>query len=178
MKGKYALLAVVSCVSVLVSGCSLVRAALGTESREQPPCVSPAFDLSDTSEAPGPAEPFNAEARRAASASESTTLDVLAAIAGWHGNWDRMIRIPDYATIDMLNAWVGTTSICWKGISNHLISTEGTSEGEYLFLDGTKPVQVVRHTGPEKLFFIKKNPPVVDRYAVLVPNGLYLVLSE
>lgn len=168
----------VCCISMFTSGCSLVREALGTEPKEHSPCVGPAFDLWDTSEVLGPAEPFNVEARRAASASEPTTLDAIAAVAGWQGNWDRMIRVPDYATIDMLNSWVGTTSNCWKGISDYVIWTEGTSEGEYLFMDGTKPVQVVRYTGPEKLFFINRQPPVVDRHAVLTPNGSYLVLTE
>ncbi|MGI5219768.1 hypothetical protein [Nocardia sp. CA-290969] len=178
MKGKYTLVAVITCISMLASGCSLVREALGTGPSEDTPCVGTEFDLWASREVLVPAEPFNAEADRAASASEPTTLDAITAVAGWQGSWDRMIDVPDHATIDMLNSWAGSSSICWDGLSTEVGWTEGTSEGVYLFMDGATPVQTVRYTGPERLFFINRKPPVVERHEVLTPNGLYLLPPE
>lgn len=178
MKVKYALVAVATCISMLASGCSLVREALGTNPRPEPPCNGPSFDLWDTQEVLGPHEPFNIEAHRAATGTEPTTLDAIAAVAGWHGNWDRMIEVSEHATTEKLVTWAGPASVCWEGLTNDVVWTEGTSEGVYLFMDGGNPVQTVHYTGPDKLFFIGKRPPVVLRHDVLTPNGQYLLPPE
>ncbi|WP_033244873.1 hypothetical protein [Nocardia carnea] len=135
-------------------------------------------DFFDSEAVLGPHEPFNIEAHRAATGTESTTLDAIAAVAGWHGNWDRMIEVSEHATTEKLVTWAGPASVCWEGLTNDVVWAEGTSEGVYLFMDGGNPVQTVHFTGPDKLIFIGKRPPVVLRHDVLTPNGKYLLSPE
>ncbi|MEU4315873.1 hypothetical protein [Nocardia sp. NPDC024068] len=170
MRVKNVFVVVVACFAILTSGCSLVREALGTNPKEEPECVGPTFDLWGTREVLGPAEPFNNEADRAASGTEPTTLDAIAAVAGWQGNWDRVIDVPDNTTADELNKWAGAAPTCWEGFIGRDVGTDDSSEGVLLFMDGEKPVQVLWYKGSEKDFRISRKSPVVQRHAVLVPN--------
>ncbi|MBF6351093.1 hypothetical protein IU448_19030 [Nocardia flavorosea] len=170
MKEKCALVACIIYLSILSSGCSMVREGPGINPKGEPPCVGATFDLWRTREVVGPAEPFDREARRAALGAEPTTLDAIAAVAGWRGNWDRMIDVPENTTAEELNSWAGTTAICWEGFITRDIWADGTSEGVYLFMDGGIPVQVLWYTGPEKDFFITEENPVVHRHTVLIPE--------
>lgn len=170
MNFHYRLIAVLIGISMLTSGCSLVREALGTKQEEEPECVGPTFDLWGTREVLGPAEPFNIEAHRAAVGTEPVTLDAMAAVAGWQGNWDRMIDVPDNTDAEYLNKWAGTDGICWEGFIGRDVGTNDSSQGVFLFMDGENPVQVLWYKGSEKAFNTRITTPVVHRHDVLIPR--------
>lgn len=170
MKVKYAVVVIFAGISVLTSGCLSVRDAPGVNPKEESPCVGPTFDLWGTREVLGPAQPFNDAVHQAALGTEPVTLDGMAAAAGWHGSWDRMIDVPDNTDTEYLNKWSGTTSICWEGFIGRDVWTDESSEGVFLFMDGGKPVQVLWYKGSEKDINTNVTAPVVLRHDVLVPG--------
>ncbi|WP_280456579.1 hypothetical protein [Nocardia carnea] len=170
MKAKCSLIVVLAGILLLITGCSLIRSGSGPSQTEEPKCVGPTFDLWGTRNVLGPAEPFNAEARRAALGTESTTLDAIAQVAGWQGGWDRIIDVPDNTTAEELNRWAGAAGVCWEGLIVRDVWADESSEGVLLFMEGRKPVQVLWYAGSEKDFRIKRSSPVVNRYDILIPD--------
>ncbi|MBB5912769.1 hypothetical protein BJY24_001636 [Nocardia transvalensis] len=144
------------------AGCGLLD---GSDDGDAGAGCTTTFDLSPVKENLGPRVGFKEKAAQAAEASAPTTLIAITTAAGWSGDWDRMVDIPQNTRADQIDALAGTSGVCWKNAPKpRSADGDGPHRGYYLFLKGDQPRQTIDWSGNFDQVF------AVDKGTVLTPD--------
>ncbi|WP_156959397.1 hypothetical protein [Nocardia sp. BMG51109] len=166
MKNAIAVLAVGALMTS--AGCGLLD---GTDSTDSDAGCTSTFDLSPAEENLGSRVGFKEKAEQAAEGAAPTSLIAITDAAGWRGDWDRMIDIPQNTKSDQIDALAGTSGICWKNLPKPRSSDgDGPQRGYYLFLKGNQPLQTIDWSANFDQVFAVTNGVALTPETALIPT--------
>jgi hypothetical protein len=148
----------------LLSGCTIMDRFESSSQHDDRSCQHEFRPLS--TQVLGSESAFENALELAAKSSEPTTLGRIADSAGWTGSWDQVIDLYPGITAHDLDQITGLTDWCWHGLPTD--NGEGSSDGDYLFLDRGTPVETVTYLHYER-FLRFEDQQVIHRDTPLVP---------
>ncbi|MEV0710704.1 hypothetical protein [Nocardia aurea] len=130
----------VAVVSLYTAGCGFIAAP--DRKSDSAACVSE-YRFIDNNTL-GSMLRFTDRANAAAAEGNATTLREIGRSVGWRDGWDRIVDVPQDITAAELDRRTGTSGICWKSLPKRVGSEyDGSRRGEYLFLEGDRPIQSI-----------------------------------